>query len=318
MEQNSYKPLYYRHISDSATEALKYIDNRRKGFSDSLRTKWKKFNNQCMGGIEPNSIYTVAGISGSGKSAFLSSLQVDLVELNPKANFVILNLTFEMLASKVVGRKLSYKLNKTTQELYSGFVGQRLSSDDYNKVVEEADKIREYPIYYVDIPGDVDAIYSTVRHFSEHEGKGKWIIVTLDHTALTKNKSGEGERETIMRLQKMLIELRKYSKNTIIQLSQMNRDIEDKDRLTNHTLHYPTRRDIYGSDSVFQSSDYVMVLHRPEVLGLKAYGINNMPTKDMVYLHFCKNREGKLGIISFKNNLQYSSLDEWSIEDNNS
>lgn len=58
--------LDIKHISEPTKEILEYIDNRRKGVVKSLKTRWRKFNNACMGGIEPNTIITVAGISGSG------------------------------------------------------------------------------------------------------------------------------------------------------------------------------------------------------------------------------------------------------------
>lgn len=65
MAQNWNKP--YRHIATSANEIVDYICNRKSGRVKSLKTRWSKFNNLCMGGIEPNTIYTIAGISGSGK-----------------------------------------------------------------------------------------------------------------------------------------------------------------------------------------------------------------------------------------------------------
>ena len=64
MEQTSNKTLPVRHILEPTKEILRYIDDRRKGIVKSLKTKWNKFNRQCMGGIEPNTIYTIAGISG--------------------------------------------------------------------------------------------------------------------------------------------------------------------------------------------------------------------------------------------------------------
>ena len=65
MEQTlNNKGLSYKHIKEPTQEILRYIDNRRKGVSKSLKTRWSKFNKQCMGGIEPNTIYTIAGISG--------------------------------------------------------------------------------------------------------------------------------------------------------------------------------------------------------------------------------------------------------------
>ena len=76
MEQtyNSFKPSYdnkvlkISHISKAADEIVTYIDDRRLGNTNSLKTRFEKFNNLCMGGIEPNTIYTIAGISGSGSS----------------------------------------------------------------------------------------------------------------------------------------------------------------------------------------------------------------------------------------------------------
>ena len=65
MEQtSSNNVMRYRHISQPAKEIVHYIEERRKGNIVSLKTKWTKFNNTCMGGIEPNTLYTIAGISG--------------------------------------------------------------------------------------------------------------------------------------------------------------------------------------------------------------------------------------------------------------
>lgn len=268
MAQNSNK-LEYRHISHATTEILKYIDSRRHGTIQSLKTRWRKFNNQCMGGIEPNTIYTVGGISGSGKSSFANSLETDLFDLNPKEDFVVLSFNFEMMASKQVGRKLSYKTQKTTSELYKGSEDVNpINDDDYRTLLSHAEKIKKYPIYYVDVPGSIDEIRNTIMDFYKRpDVQGKWLIIMFDHTLLVKLEQGEGERATLFRLQKLFMELKKYGKNTIIQLTQLNRELEDMGRLTNPAVHYPVRRDIFGGDSVFQASDYVIVLHRPEILG---------------------------------------------------
>lgn len=55
------KVLEYKRIDEPTNEILHYIDNRRKGISESLRTKWKKFNKVLGGGIESNTLYTIAG-----------------------------------------------------------------------------------------------------------------------------------------------------------------------------------------------------------------------------------------------------------------
>jgi replicative DNA helicase len=184
---------------------------------------------------------------------------------------------------------------------------------DYDTVRSVAEEVKKYPIYYVDTPGSIDEIYNTIKAFRELPNvKNKWLVIMLDHVLLTKGSATDRERETIYNLQKMFIEVKKLGKTSIIQVSQMNRDIEDKDRILNSALHFPLRKDLFGSDSIFQSSDYVIVLHRPEILGLTVYGIKNWPVKDMLYAHFLKCREGEPKILSFKNDLKYNNIEEYN------
>jgi replicative DNA helicase len=300
--------LTFKHISHATSEALQYIDNRRHGTIKSLKTRWKKFNDTCMGGIEPSSVLTIAGISGAGKSAFLNSVENDLFELNPDVDFIILSFSWEMLSFKQVGRKLSYKLKKTTSELYTTNIP--LSDADFKRVEDASNKIKNYPIYYVDTPGTVSEVRETIHKFRELYAKDKWLIVNFDHVLLTKGTGLEAERTTLVNLQRLFIEEKKIGKTTIIQLSQLNREIEETSRITNPMLHFPQRRDLSSSDALFQSSDYVMVLHRPEVLSLKAYGINNWPVENRIYLHILKCREGEPKILSFINYLKYNSIEE--------
>jgi replicative DNA helicase len=254
-------------------------------------------------------------ISGSGKSAFVNSLEIDLFELNPDANFVILSFSFEMLSSKQVGRKLSYNLKKATSELYSAIPGKALSDADYSKIVNEVETIKKYPVYYVETAGNVDEIRETILKFSENEGKGKWVIIMIDHILLTKGRSGESEREIVSKLQYMLMEIKKYNRNTVIQLSQLNRDIESVERITNPALHYPTRKDLFGSDSIYQCSDVVAVLHRPEILGIEHYSTKMIPSAGLLFLCILKNRDGGIGVIIFKAKLEHNRIDEISFED---
>ena len=307
MEQKSYNTLPFKHISKATDEIIDYMSQRKNHKIDSLRTRWPKFNTLCMGGIEPNAIYTFSGISGSGKSSLVNTLETDLIDLNPNRELVVLSFNFEMLASRQVGRKLSYKLKETTSTLYSAV--SSIDDKAFEKVKNEAENIKKYPIYYVDTPSTVEHIAETIDYFYDVIAKGKWLIIILDHTLLV-TSNGRDERTTIIDLQKLFMQIKKKPNISIIQISQMNRNIEQPERIINPTSHYPMRSDLSTSDFIFQSSDYVIVLHRPELLGITAYGPQRQLVADMVYLHFLKNREGDLKILRFINDLKYNNLIE--------
>jgi len=306
MENESTNILPFRTISEVADESVKYIDDRRKHLITPLKTRWQKFNRVCCGGIEPNMIFTIAGGSGSGKSAFVNTLETDLIDLNKAQDIVVLCFSLEMVSSRNIGRKFSNKLRRTTSELYSAEAD--LTNDEFQKVKSTAEQIKKYSIYYVDTPSSVKAIENTIDYFHENVAKGKWLIIILDHVLLVE---GDSERGTIVDLQKMFIRKKKLFNTSIIQISQMNRNIEQPDRINNPSNHFPMRSDLSASDAIFQASDYVMALSRPELLNLQFYGINRLPVKNKVYLHFLKVRDaGEPCILEFDNELKYGNLIE--------
>ena len=309
MEQISSKTLSFRHISTATNEAVEYIRKRKNHEIQSLRTRWNKFNKSCMGGIEPNTIYTIVGISGSGKSSFVNTLETDLIDLNSNQDVIVLNFSFEMLSSRQVGRKISRKKRQTTAELYSA--NNELTDDLLDRVEQTSQQIKSYPIYYVDTPGTVEDIASTINYFYETKAKDKKFVIILDHTLLVEGQNRESALQVISELQKLFIKVKKLPNTTIIQLSQMNRNIENPERINNPSMHYPMRSDISSADTIFHASDYVICIHRPELLNIQQYGPNRLLVKNKVYLHILKNRDaGECTILEFDNDLKYNNLIE--------
>lgn len=312
MEQ-TYTKLPYRHMSVVTTEAINYIKSRKEHNIISLKTRWNKLNKVCMGGIESNIVMTVTGISGSGKSSFVNELQTDLIDNNPGKQIVILNFSLEMVGFRQVGRTLSNKLRRMTSDLYSS--NKDLDDETFGKVVDVSNQLKDYPIYFVDEPGSPQQVLQTVKEFyNEHvKGQNKYFIIFYDHTLLTKRVGST--LDTLSELQEVFIRIKKLPLTSVIQITQMNRNIESPERINNQLSHYPMRSDLSSSDSIFQASDYVLVIHRPETLGIKEYGPNRLPTINKVYIHILKNRDaGKPCILEFENDLAYNNLIESNIE----
>lgn len=307
MEQNLSNIV--RPMSVVAQEAINYIAGRRDNDIVSLKTRWEKLNKQCMGGIEPNTVYTIAGISGSGKSSFANLIQGDLIDLNPNANIIVLTFSLEMVGFRQVGRTLSNKLRKTTSDLYSAET--HLDDETFSKVINVSNQLKKYPIYFVDTPGTPTQVEEIIRWFYDTyvKGSNKHFIIIYDHALLTKQVGSV--IETISELERVFIQVKKLPLTSVLQIAQMNRNIEQPERINNNTSHYPMRSDISSSDAIFQASDYVLVIHRPEILGIQEYGPNRLPTNNKVYIHILKNRDaGKPCILEFENDLKYNNLIE--------
>lgn len=307
MEQNLYNIV--RPISIVTQEAIDYIKGRKNNTISSLKTRWNKLNKQCMGGIEPNTVYTISGISGSGKSSFANSIQTDIIDLNLNKNIIILTFSLEMVGFRQIGRTLSNKLRKTTSTLYSSETN--LDEETFKQVINVSNQLKEYPIYFVDNPGTPMQVKEIIDTFyiKYVKNTNKHFVIIYDHALLTKQVGSV--LETISELEKVFINTKKYPLTSVIQIAQMNRNIEQPERINNSSMHYPMRSDISSSDAIFQASDYVMVLHRPEILGIIEYGPNHLPTNNKIYIHILKNRDaGKPCILEFENDLMYNNLIE--------
>jgi replicative DNA helicase len=325
--------LPIRHVSVTANKFVKSVYGRMEGKIKSLRTGFLKFDRALLDGIEWYRILTIAGLSGSGKSITLEAIKRNLFEANPDQDFLVLSFSLEMPSPDEMARNVSGKLKKDLKWIYS--IDGKLTEEGVKMIEREVAKITKLPIYIVEISGQVEQIRNTILEFTRLRNlkqTKQGLVVTIDHTLLTKGRTGQNQKSIVDELCNMFVELKKQYVEMeipiiIIMLSQLNRDIKDKNRVTNPMLHYPTDNDIFASSSVYHASDYVLVTHKPSRVsgidnyygpgagtqypyGYPVYNPEN-PEEAMVYWHIIKNRWGSEGIIMMVDEFQYASIREY-------
>jgi replicative DNA helicase len=312
------EPLHIKSIQEALQEELSYIEARKKGTIKSVKTPWKSWNRLYMGGLETGCIYAIAGMSGSGKTTCLNQIESGAFDYNAGMDIEVLSFNYEMLARRLVGRKIVSKMGISTKDLYSAHMDKDSLSDETLQFIKEnmANDIRSLNVSYVEFPGTAAEMARTILHFKEVkklEERKAILLVNLDHAVLTRASAGRDERSTVVDVMTMFNEMKKRLPYSIyIIVSQLNRSIEDPDRkstvASKLSLHYPTKADLYMSESIYQFSDGVCIIHRPEILHLPFYGINKRPVKNLVYCHHIKNREGRPKVTVFYDNLVNSEF----------
>jgi len=255
------------------------------------------------------------------------------VELNPDEDFDVLSFQFEMLGLDEVARDVSSKLNKSVKQLYSA--DKVLSDKDLDLVDKALESMKDYPIYVVDNIGTVQNIYDTILFYLSSkrliENK-RGLVVTIDNASLVMGDDS-GEKETIDKLMHTLVLIKKYvssigGKIMFIVISQLNRQLESNDRVLNPKLHYPNKSDLFGASSVYNSSDYVVIIHRPCLIegignwygparknwdrGLPVFNPKNT-SQPMTYLHVIKERFGSNTIIPMLDDLGNSRIIDYPL-----
>lgn len=285
-----------QHISEVVRQANKELTDLKTGAKRPFKTFLRKLNNK-IGGIYPGDQIVIAGRSGVGKSAFVTSLIKHLAEDYKDDKLLFLYWSFEMKSWRNIVRMYSQQVGKTVKELLSA--NAPLSDSVYAQLLDAGNEYKDMLMYFRDIPVNEaeweQAILNIQAQFPEYT-----IINMVDHTRLLSSNNEKTEEEKITKLMLKGIKL----KNTIscinIFLSQLNRKVEDGERRDVGTTGLlPTY--IFGADSVMQCADVVLGLHRPETYDVKLY--KQVPTKDLLVCQIMKQREGEICELALFHNL---------------
>lgn len=330
-----------------AEEAKKRINEERSGKQLGLRTRFGKLNVAIGRFFRFSQVYSINGLSGHGKSAFLNILLQDFknTELNGnyKTPFIIVHNCFEMLPVDEVLRTVSSKLEVSHLHLLSsemkynedGLSGEYnvITDKEFEAISQVLDNVEEeVKHYYFEEPTNtigllknievavlaykdeiisktynIDALTQEELKTYREKIPNPRIVMALDHTLLVEPDKGDGVLDTISRIAKASIYLKKQG-CLVLLVGQLNNVIESEVRIRNPDLHYPIKSDIYAQAQIYNACDGVLIIHQPELLGILKYGKNQYNTANLVHLQLVKQRFGKVGSIWLKNEFSKGRL----------
>lgn len=305
----NYKALPILTQAKAVEQANRKIRSAMLEQYPGLLCRWEKINKAVGGCFRFGEITSINGSSGSGKSYVLNMLREDFCNKTiNKFNkpFKILSFSFEMSAADEIIRTYSSKIGTSYSSLMSA--DEKITEDQFTKILKVSEDSKNDIIHYVETSGNREEIKKTVEEFND-EFYEHQLIITFDHSLLAEYLDELSEVDLINRIARLALYLKKQYGAMIIILGQLNTEIEKIESIQNVELHYPRKLCIHGGKSIYMACDTVIVIHRPEKLGIMSYGVDRYPTKDLVAWHFLKGRlTGTEGMLRMKQAFEKGTL----------
>ena len=259
-----------RQAVDMAAEAYKR-DRKLSGIATGLSDL-----DRMMGGLQSSDLIILAGRPGMGKTALATNIAYNIARAYSSerqqdgsikrldggiVGFFSLEISSEQLATRVIAEQsgvASYKIRRG-----------EIREDEFGRVADAAREMERIPLY-IDQTGGISIAQLTARARRLKRQKGLDVLV-VDYLQLLSGaaKKGENRVQELTEITTGLKALAKELAVPIIALSQLSRQVEQRDDKR------PQLSDLRESGSIEQDADVVIFVYREE--------------------YYLKNKEPKMG-----------------------
>lgn len=204
-----------------------------------------------LGGFQRQALMIFAGRPGMGKTSFLLSAAVNAARQNQSVAIF----TMEMGAEELVQRMIAMETAISSEKLRRG----ELNAAEYNRFVEAAGRISDFPIYIDDTPGLNPIQLRTKTRRLQHEFGLDLVIV--DYLQLMNGGAAfqNNRVQEIGYISRSLKELARELNVPVFSAAQLSRAVESRQDKR------PQLSDLRESGSIEQDADVVMFLYRDVV-----------------------------------------------------
>jgi replicative DNA helicase len=276
-----------RLIADVAKSYLGIVGERQKrGGVETIGipTGFHRVD-ELTGGLQPDTLTIIGARPGVGKT----SLALNIAQNVAKANNRVLFYSLEMTAERMVNRMLSSMTMIPGGKIVRGM----LSPEEFRRVKQAAEELRQYPIAMADTTFTSEGLADDAEKWAERAAAAPGPplgLVVVDYLSLLRDAAKVNENERVARISSNLRALARpdYLNIPIIALVQLNRSVEGREN------KIPNMSDIRDSGAVEQDAENVWFPFRPYYYE-QMNGSPPLEEERDARIIIAKNREGPTG-----------------------
>lgn len=279
-------------ITQILEETFKRIDRLRErgGRLTGLGTDYYDLDDMT-GGLQPGELIIVAARPSMGKT----SLALNLTERVAGKGAGVAFFSLEMSNQQVIQNMLCNRAQIDGQAMRKG----RITDVQYKRLLDEADRLYEAPIFVDDTPGvTATQLRAKCRRLKQ---KHDIQMVVVDYLQLmSAGGRVESRQQEIATISRAMKGIARELQVPVIALSQLNRDVENRDD------HRPRMSDLRESGALEQDADVIMLLHREE------YYKPTEQNAGLAQVIIAKQRNGPTGDVTLRFFREYMRFENYT------
>ncbi len=236
-------------------------DGGLSGISSGLKDLDEK-----MGGLQSSDLIILAGRPAMGKSALAANISYHVAR-NYKAEHqtdgsvkvtdggVVAFFSLEMSSEQLATRIIAEQSGISSERIRRG----KITEDEFHRIVEVSRELQSLPLY-IDATGGltIAQLAARARRLKRQRGLGLLVVDYLQLLSGSSRRSAEGRVQEVSEITVGLKALAKELAVPIIALSQLSRQVENRDDKR------PQLADLRESGSIEQDADVVLFIYREE------------------------------------------------------
>ena len=257
----------FRPIVQALTQAIDMAsaayqrDGGLSGLSTGLRDLDEK-----LGGLQSSDLIILAGRPAMGKTALATNIAYNVArrfnaEYLPdgstrvKDGAVVAFFSLEMSNEQLATRIISGQAEISSELIRRG----KITEGEFHRLVEVSQELQSLPFYIDDTGGlTIAQVAARARRLKRQRGLGLVVVDYLQLLAGSSRRAAEGRVQEVSEITVGLKALAKELNVPIIALSQLSRQVENRDDKR------PQLADLRESGSIEQDADVVMFVYREE------------------------------------------------------